>query len=78
MSESKSVSISFRVTPEFKRLLERVAISERRSQTNLLEKLVYDHCQRQELDGVNVKSNAQKEAKSGRHHEENARAKRPP
>jgi hypothetical protein len=40
----KSVPFSMRVTPEFKRLLELAAAHERRSQTNLLEKLLFDHC----------------------------------
>jgi hypothetical protein len=42
----KTVSINFRVTPEFKALLELAATQEHRTQTNLLEKLLYDHCVR--------------------------------
>jgi hypothetical protein len=37
MAEEKSVSVSFRVTPRFKRLLQTAAEREHRSQTNLLE-----------------------------------------
>lgn len=44
MAAEKNVSISFRVTPEFKFLLERAAAHEQRSQTNLLEKLLFDYC----------------------------------
>lgn len=44
MSEEKSVSISFRVTPHFKRLLQAAAEREHRSQTNLLETLLFAHC----------------------------------
>lgn len=44
MAAEKNVSISFRVTPEFKALLERAAAHEQRSQTNLLEKLLFDYC----------------------------------
>ena len=44
MPTEKSISIGFRVTPEFKRLLELAAKQERRSRTNLLEKLLVDHC----------------------------------
>lgn len=44
MSEEKSVSISFRVTPRFKRLLQAAAEQEHRSQTNLLETLLFAHC----------------------------------
>lgn len=46
MPAEKTVSVSFRVTPEFKELLEEAAAREQRSQTNLLEKLLFDHCQR--------------------------------
>lgn len=38
------ISISFRVTPRFKRCLELAAEREQRSQTNLVEKLVFDYC----------------------------------
>lgn len=44
MSAEKTVSMSFRVTPQFRELLERAAIDEQRSRTNLLEKLLFDHC----------------------------------
>ena len=44
MPLGKTISISFRVTPEFKELLAMAATRERRSRTNLLEKLLFDHC----------------------------------
>lgn len=44
MAEEKSVSVSFRVTPRFKRLLQAAAEREHRSQTNLLETLLFAHC----------------------------------
>ena len=44
MPAEKTVSVSFRVTPEFKELLEVAADREQRSRTNLLEKLLFDHC----------------------------------
>lgn len=44
MPAEKSISIGFRVTPEFKQLLELAAKQEQRSKTNLLEKLLIDHC----------------------------------
>ena len=47
MPAEKSVSVSFRVTPEFKELLEVAAAREQRSRTNLLEKLLFDHCRQQ-------------------------------
>lgn len=40
----KTVALSMRVTPEFKRLLELAAAAEQRSKTNLLEKLLVDFC----------------------------------
>jgi hypothetical protein len=40
----KTVSVSFRVTPEFKELLAVAAARDQRSRTNLLEKLLFDHC----------------------------------
>jgi hypothetical protein len=49
MSAEKTVSVSIRVTPEFKDLLEKAAAQERRSQTNLLEKLLFDHCRQRGL-----------------------------
>jgi uncharacterized protein (DUF1778 family) len=44
MSAEKTVSVSYRVTPEFKALLELAAAQAHRSRTNLLEKLLFDHC----------------------------------
>ncbi|MCV2355378.1 hypothetical protein LNV09_14585 [Paucibacter sp. B2R-40] len=41
MNDEKRVSVSFRVTPHFKRLLEAAAKLENRSQTNMLETLVF-------------------------------------
>ena len=45
MSEGKNVSVSFRVSPRFKRLLESAAALERRSQTNMLETLLFAYCE---------------------------------
>ncbi len=44
MSEGKNVSVSFRVSTRFKALLEAAAERERRSQTNMLEMLLFQHC----------------------------------
>lgn len=44
MSAEKTETLNLRVTPEFKQLLRDAAVAEHRSQTNLLEKLVRDHC----------------------------------
>jgi hypothetical protein len=42
----KSAVLAVRVTPEFKETLRRAAAQERRSQSNLLEVLLYDYCKR--------------------------------
>lgn len=44
MGVGKTVAMTFRVTPEFKRLLGQAAKLEHRSNTNMLEKLLRDHC----------------------------------
>ncbi|AKU11324.1 hypothetical protein AzCIB_1422 [Azoarcus sp. CIB] len=44
MAQDKCETINMRVTSEFKRLLKLAAEREQRSQTNLLEKLLTDHC----------------------------------
>lgn len=44
MAADKSISMSFRVTPRFKALLEMAASRENRSLTNMLETLVFAHC----------------------------------
>ncbi|RZL86437.1 MAG: hypothetical protein EOP82_29965 [Variovorax sp.] len=50
MPEGKTVSISFRVSPRFKGLLEAAAAKERRSLTNMLEALLFAHCERNGID----------------------------
>lgn len=47
MSAEKTVSISFRVSPDLKARLEAVAAKENRSLTNMFETLVLNHCQRE-------------------------------
>lgn len=44
MPLSKSITVCMRVTPRFKRLLELAAAREQRTQTNLLEWLLTEHC----------------------------------
>lgn len=46
----KRIPVSFRVTPQFKRALELAAEREQRSQTNLVEKLVFDFCRKSGID----------------------------
>ena len=44
MPAEKTISVSYRVTPEFKELLELAASREKRSRTNLLEWLLAEYC----------------------------------
>lgn len=64
MAAEKTVSMSFRVSPRFKTLLEAAAARENRSLTNMLETLVFSHC-----DKLGIKESAAKEskAKGGQH-----------
>ena len=48
--ECKRIPVSFRVTPQFKRALELAAERERRSQTNLVEKLLFDFCKKSGIE----------------------------
>ena len=47
MPTEKSVAVSFRVSARFKRLLEAAASREHRSQTNMLEQLLFAYCEKQ-------------------------------
>lgn len=49
MTAEKTISMSFRVSPKFKALLEVAAASENRSLTNMLETLVLAHCEQHGL-----------------------------
>lgn len=49
MAAEKTISISFRVTPKFKELLELAAAQDNRSQTNMLEALLFAHCKERGL-----------------------------
>lgn len=48
--DGKRIPVSFRVTPQFKRALELAAEREQRSQTNLVEKLLFDFCRKSGID----------------------------
>lgn len=50
MNEEKNVPVSFRVTPRFKRLLEAAARRENRSQTNMLETLLFTYCREHRVE----------------------------
>jgi hypothetical protein len=60
MAAEKTVSMSFRVSPRFKALLEAASAHENRSLTNMLETLLFSHCdglgiEQKEIDDRKVK-----------------------
>lgn len=50
MPAEKTIPVSFRVSPRFKQLLEAAAAREHRSQTNMLETLLFDFCEQQGIE----------------------------
>lgn len=52
MPAEKTVAVSFRFSPRFKHLLEEAAARERRSQTNLLETLLFDYCEQRGIESA--------------------------
>ena len=62
MTAEKTVSMSFRVSPKFKALLELAAARENRSLTNMLETLVFAHCEQHRLHAPPVKARQAKGA----------------
>lgn len=62
MTAEKTVSMSFRVSPKFKALLEAAAARENRSLTNMLETLVFAHCEQHGLQPTPVKARLSKGA----------------
>lgn len=63
MAAEKTVSMSFRVSPRFKALLELAAARENRSLTNMLETLLYAHCEKHGLQERRPSESNAKEAK---------------
>lgn len=63
MPAEKTVSMSFRVSPQFKALLAVAAERENRSLTNMLETLVFVHCEQQGLSVPTPKVSQGKGAK---------------
>jgi hypothetical protein len=45
MAAEKTLSMSFRVSPRFNSLLKAAAARENRSLTNMLETLLFEHCE---------------------------------
>jgi uncharacterized protein (DUF1778 family) len=64
MPAEKTVSVSFRVSPRFKALLEAAAANEHRSLTNMLETLLFSHCAKK---GIKEPSAAEAKTKGGKH-----------
>jgi len=56
--------MSFRVSPRFKTLLEAASERENRSLTNMLEPLVFSHC---EKPGIKESAAKESKAKGGKH-----------
>ena len=48
--DERRIPVSFRFSARFKRCLELAAVHEQRSQTNFIEKLVFDYCRKEGLD----------------------------
>jgi uncharacterized protein (DUF1778 family) len=63
MTAEKTVSMSFRVSPRFKALLEVAAARENRSLTNMLETLLYAHC---EQHGIKERASSADKAKGAK------------
>jgi hypothetical protein len=49
MTSGKTISISIRISPRFERLLEVSTARDNCSQTNMLETLLFAHCDQHEL-----------------------------
>lgn len=62
MVARKTVAMTFRVTPEFRQLLEMAACHERRSRTNMLEALLFEYCRLQGLLVTPLESTAARDA----------------
>lgn len=56
MTAEKVISMSFRVSPRFKALLGAAATRENRSLTNMLETLVFAHCEQHGLEVSAIKA----------------------
>lgn len=56
MPAEKTVPLSLRVSPEFKALLGSAAATDHRSITNLLESLVYAHCEQRGIKAPLLRS----------------------
>lgn len=64
---TKSVSVSFRVSPLFQRCLEEAAPREQRSQTNMLKMLMLDYCRAHSLAGLAEEPTNKDAPREGKH-----------
>lgn len=55
MAAEKTASVSFRVSPRFKVLLEAAATHANRSLTNMLEMLLFSHCEKKGIKKPSAK-----------------------
>jgi hypothetical protein len=65
--ELKTVSVSYRVSPRFKRALQIAAASVNRTQTNFLETLLFNYC---DANGIDVDPTQKVVAEMARHDDE--------
>jgi hypothetical protein len=63
VAAEKNIAVSFRVSPKFKKLLEGAALRENRSQTNMLETLLFSYCEEHGID-LDITSRKNKKAQS--------------
>ena len=54
----KTIAVSYRVSARFKSLLETAAARADRSQTNMLEHLLYEYCKREGIQAPPTGANA--------------------
>lgn len=66
MPAEKTVAVSFRVSPRFKLLLEAAAARQHRSQTNMLETLLFDFCEQHGIELSEVPPNDTKKPLGGK------------
>jgi uncharacterized protein (DUF1778 family) len=64
MTEGKNISVSFRVSPRFKQMLEVAAVREHRSLTNMLETLLFAYCVAHDIQAAEKFAVAKKTAKA--------------
>jgi hypothetical protein len=64
MKTAKNISVSFRVSERFQLLLTEAAARERRSKTNLIETLLFAHC---DEHGIEPRSRALQKKKPKEH-----------